>query len=183
MDITFTRTGIDGGACKATAVRDDGVTVAALGSPGRRDVLPHDLVHYVVESELRLERGFWGRVAAGVLVGGMMVTAGQQKIARHRSRVLVKQAKREGNEIEWLVGSFMALAHKEIGPYLHLHRERVSRFSADEISRTIAGLLDAQGRWQNLRPGESMTVTWPVGLRARKNRLSASRKKTLIRSR
>ena len=106
-----------------------------------------------------------------------MVTPGQQRMARHRSRMLVKQAKREGAEIEDLLWSFMALAHKETGSYLHLHKERVSRFSADEISRTVAALLDAQRRWESLRPGERMTVTWPVGLKARKNRLSASRKR------
>jgi hypothetical protein len=174
MDITFTRT--DQGACKASAVRDDGSTVAVIGNLGRRKVLPHDLVHYVVESELRLERGFWGCIAAGALLG-VAVTSGQQKMSRHHSRMLVKQAKREGTEIEDLVACFMELARREIGgfhgktliPDYFLQR-RTKKFSPLEVSRTIAALLDAQCRWEGLGPGESMTVTWPVGLRAKKNR-------------
>jgi hypothetical protein len=181
MDITFTRT--DQGVCKASVVRDDGSTVGVLGSPGRRSALPHDLAHYVVESELRLERGFWGCIAAGALVSGVVVVSGQQKMSRHHSRMLVKQAKREGTEIEGLVGCFMELARREtdgfqgktLFPDYGLQR-RTKQFSADEVSRTIAALLDAQRGWEDLGPGESMTVTWPVGLRAKKNRPGTSKR-------
>ena len=184
MDITFTRT--DQGVCKASAVRGDGSTVAVVGSPGRREALPHDLAHYVVESELRLERGFWGCIAAGALLG-VMVTSGRQKMSRHHSRLLVKQAKREGTEIEDLVGAFMELARRETHGFQgktlfpdYLLQGRTKRFSSDKVSRTIAALLNAQRRWECLGPDESMTVTWPVGLRAKKNR-PRTRKKAMIR--
>jgi len=181
MDITFTRT--DQGACKASAVRGDGSTVAIIGSLGRRrPVVPHDLAHYVVESELRLERGFWGCVAAGAH-RAVAVTSGRQKMSRHHSRMLVKQAKREGTEIEDLVACFTDLARKEIGgfhgktliPDYFLQR-RTEKFSPQEVSRTIAAMVDAHRRWEGLGPGESMTVTWPVGLRAKKDRPGTRKK-------
>ena len=47
--------------------RDDGAVVRLRG-PGAHG-LPHDLVHYVVESELHVDRGFWGKVSRGENVG------------------------------------------------------------------------------------------------------------------
>jgi len=173
MDITFRRT--DQGGCKASAVRDDGSTVAVISSVARKEALPHDLAHYVVESQLRLERGFWGCIAAGALLG-VAVISGRQKMSRHHSRMLVKQAKGEGTEIENLVGIFMELARRETGscgktPFPdYLLQEGTKRFSPNEVRRTVTALLDAQRRWEALGPGESITLTWPVGLRAKKNR-------------
>jgi len=183
MDITFKRT--DRGRCKVSAVRDDGSTLAVISSPGQGEALPHDLVHYVVESELRLERGFWGCIAAGALLGGVVVTSGRQKMSRHHSRMLVKQAKGEGED---LVGAFMELARRETRscgktPFPdYLLQERTNRFPPSEVSRTVTALLDAQRRWEATGPGESITLTWPVGLRAKKNRLGTG-KKAAIRQR
>src|SRR5215469_4879604 len=185
MQITFRRT--DQGACKASAVRDDGSTVAVLSSAGRAKGLPHDLAHYVVESELRLERGFWGCIAAGALLG-VTVTSGPQKMSRHHSRTLVKQAKGEGVESEDLVGCFVELVRRKTDgvcgktsfPDFLLQRH-TRRFSTDEVSRTIAALLDAQRRWERLGPGEGMTVAWPVGLRAKRNRPKTGRQTTIRR--
>ena len=45
------------------AVRGDGSHVRT--SFPHKGPLPHDLVHFVVESKLGIERGFWGMVAGG----------------------------------------------------------------------------------------------------------------------
>jgi hypothetical protein len=51
-------------------VRADGTqTQAAMP---RQGTLPHDLVHFVVESALRFERGFLGLIAAGAEAGFVM---------------------------------------------------------------------------------------------------------------
>jgi|SRR5271166_5005997 len=62
MQITFRKT--SDRTLETTVLRDDGVTVQLRGSC-RKSELPHDLSHYMVETELGLERGFWGCIGKG----------------------------------------------------------------------------------------------------------------------
>src|SRR5215212_1468882 len=57
--------------------RDDGVVFAMRGAGGGSD-LPHDLVHAVVETELRIADGVWGCVADGVVWGSMRHVSGRR---------------------------------------------------------------------------------------------------------
>ena len=57
--------------------RDDGVVFAMRGAGGGAD-LPHDLVHAVVETELRIVDGVWGCVADGVVWGSMRHVSGRR---------------------------------------------------------------------------------------------------------
>jgi hypothetical protein len=64
MKIAFVRTGESHD--RIHVERDDGSKAGwrwPAGSP------PHDLIHWVVESELPIERGFWGLVAVGADFG------------------------------------------------------------------------------------------------------------------
>ena len=54
-------------------VRSDGSQTSA--QMPRQGVLPHDLIHYVVERTLRLENGFLGLVARGADISFAMETA------------------------------------------------------------------------------------------------------------
>ncbi len=54
-------------------VRHDGSQTTA--QMPRQGVLPHDLIHYVVESALRFEHGFLGMVAKGADISFAMATA------------------------------------------------------------------------------------------------------------
>ncbi|HSV66898.1 MAG TPA: hypothetical protein VLJ59_13430 [Mycobacteriales bacterium] len=62
MEITFTHTG--GLRDWVYVLRDDG-TPLRWPWPSYGTALPHDLLHYVVETRLGLRRGFWGRLADG----------------------------------------------------------------------------------------------------------------------
>src|SRR3954471_24322830 len=57
--------------------RDDGVVFTMRGAGGGAD-LPHDLVHAVVEAELRVRDGIWGCVADGVVWGSMRHVSGRR---------------------------------------------------------------------------------------------------------
>src|SRR5436190_10695356 len=61
-------------------------------APGFDDHIPHDLVHYVVEAELGLEAGVFGRAArgGGTFYAGQTVTNSREQARRRR-----KQARRE----------------------------------------------------------------------------------------
>lgn len=52
-------------------IRRDGTQASA--SMPRQGILPHDLIHYVVESALGYRHGFLGLVAAGAAIGPLMV--------------------------------------------------------------------------------------------------------------
>jgi hypothetical protein len=91
VDVTFKRTG----------ARRYAVVLSAPGegrkimdpAPGYDDDLPHDLVHYVVEAELRLATGVFGRAAQG---GGTFIDATESGTTpRERARQRRKQRRRE----------------------------------------------------------------------------------------
>lgn len=83
MEVIFRRTG----------ARQYAVIVAAPGrapqtmapAPGFDEHIPHDLVHYVVEAELGLQSGVFGRAAAG---GGTFYAASSPQASAARSIAL-----------------------------------------------------------------------------------------------
>ncbi|WP_324277964.1 hypothetical protein [Blastococcus brunescens] len=67
MRLTFTRMA-DRRPGETLVERDDGVVFARRGAGGGAD-LPHDLVHALMETELRIADGIWGCVADGAVWG------------------------------------------------------------------------------------------------------------------
>ena len=59
-------------------LRDDGVSLE-VQSFDRTSTFPHDVAHYIVERELKLEHGFWGCVASGGVFGSVRVIAGRRR--------------------------------------------------------------------------------------------------------
>ena len=138
---------------RAVAVRDDGeavpFTVADYG-----DRLPHDLVHYLVESTLGLDWGFWGLMAAG---------ADLDAVARHGAR------------------HRRNLPHR-LDPLVAAHAEELLRAEAlvAEAYPLSGGEPDGQGApgrpvpglqerieewnaaWQALAPGARLRFEWPA---------------------
>jgi hypothetical protein len=86
---------------KRTGVRRYAVVIALSGEPPRAmdpapaydDDIPHDLVHYVVEAELGLTNGVYGRAARGA--GTFITTAERDVSPRERARKQRKQRRRE----------------------------------------------------------------------------------------
>lgn len=67
-----------GGGTLATVDRPDGVRLLVT-SYDRSGTVPHDLAHLVTERALRVERGFWGSVAAGAEFGSISVVSGRRR--------------------------------------------------------------------------------------------------------
>jgi hypothetical protein len=146
--------------------RDDGAVVR-LGGPGAQGI-PHDLVHYVVESELRVDRGFWGKVARGENVGKVEYVR-----APTRRRPALGHAPRgKGGDVEAIVG----LVHR-----IHRLPERTEsavRESLDTsltpsvraragldskaVLRMCRRLDDLGGRWAKLGNGGRLVLDWPA---------------------
>jgi len=146
--------------------RDDGAVVR-LGGPGAHGV-PHDLVHYVVESELRVDRGFWGKVSRGENVGKVEYVR-----APSRRRPPLRHAPRgKGGDVEAIVG----LVHR-----IHRLRDRTPATVRDQLETSLkpsvrarAGLDvkavlricrrldDLGGRWARLGNGGRLVLDWPA---------------------
>ena len=91
MDVSFKRTGE---RRYAVIVVIPGRNTQAMDpAPGYDDDIPHDLVHYIVEAELRLFTGVFGRAAQGA--GTFIARDGHHASPRERARLRRKQQRRE----------------------------------------------------------------------------------------
>ena len=173
MDLTFIRQSES--RYVTHVLRGDGV---ALEVPGhdRPSPIPHDLAHYVVERELGLKGGFWGRVAAGAIFPGMKVLSGRQPPhASSRSDAVRRKAGQQGTEAEVLVGVFIKLTHQELDPSHPAAQARLRGYwrpskptreppTVEEARRICAELRTLQEEWECLAVSESLTVSWPENL-------------------
>jgi hypothetical protein len=173
MDVVFTRTG----------ERRYGLTVTAPGmahrgmdpAPGYDDHIPHDLVHYIVEAELKLSAGLFGRAAEG---GGSFLLLDDMPGRRERSRQQRRMKRREAHLREKDHAGSADMARSEhLAAVCDLawrrrHRGRGERppwvtepGSSDEdgpvVERVLARLDEIAPLWNALTVGDRLTFVWP----------------------
>ena len=143
MRVTFPRLP-DHERAWALVERDDGVVYRLYGgTAGPR--LPHDIMHLVVERELRISDGIW----AGIAAGGAGQPPGQQ------AELLTD-----------LVACAAALGT--------LTLEKIRRLTADKLAALPDANVDPvlvavaaralqveAARWARLRVGEELSYDWP----------------------
>jgi hypothetical protein len=128
--------------------RDDGVVYRRNGSvAGPR--LPPDIVHLVVERELRIQDGIWGGIAAGIVFGDRGL----------RAELLAE-----------LVTATAALAEPTMDRISALAATKLSLLPDAEIDpAAIAAAARAlqveAARWARLRVGEHLDYDWPPPIR------------------
>lgn len=143
-------------------------------APGFDPHIPHDLVHYVVEAELGLAGGVFGRAARG---GGTFYQAETAANAREQARNRRKQARRERalrcervNE-EQLAAS-ERLAYLSDIAWRRRHGQRpdaafshsssaISALEAARVERVVTRLDQLAPRWNQLLVAEELAFTWP----------------------
>ena len=153
------------------ARREDG-SVERENVPHKGPVA-HDLVHFAVESELQLDRGFWGLVASGHApqeITEMAKAAGHASAKRatvpNPDFVQAIQVERivESFEAEFWSGgadndSLRAMAQAGCEQSLV-----ASPALTDEaIDRTRSRLNDLARQWSRLAVGEALALRWPRG--------------------
>jgi hypothetical protein len=151
--------------------RDDGVTFSMQGV-GHNFAIPHDLAHYVVEKALRLDRGFWGSVAAGAVFPSMVYLAGRRKPkAAERSSSILKQNALQLGEAEVLVRIFndtIEQGHGETSTVLYGRLAERRAFPAAgscsigrvEISQVFAAYGDILSKWKSTEVGSTLDLDW-----------------------
>jgi len=130
--------------------RDDGVVFRRYGGmAGPR--LPNDIMHLVVERELRIPDGIWGGIAAGAVDTGLRGHG-------HRAELLAS-----------LVESVAALDHPSARQIRSLAAARLGAATKDAdvdpaaIAAAATALQVEASRWARLRVGEELSYEWPPG--------------------
>lgn len=167
MEARFSRDATGGYVTRA--VRDDKVTVEIRGSD-RAGGLPHDLAHFIVESELDLPYGFWGCLARGAEFRSARVRAGRRPPrARERSTAILKEAGQRLTEAEVLVGVLMTAAASDRRRCWPIVRDRLQRgwtiltpVGEQAVERACQRLRDTAHEWAALPSGGELRLTWPV---------------------
>lgn len=157
-----------------SVIERDGVSFR-LGGPGFMKALPHDLAHYVVESTLRLERGFWGSIVAGAVMSGMTFIAGRQKPkGKERASAVLKANKIALSEAEVRVDIFeqgISQGIADAWPAMHAllkdrHGSRhgnARNIGPEDVANVCRTWRELQSQWQALLPGQSLSLHWPSG--------------------
>jgi hypothetical protein len=186
MEIEFRRTGE-----RRYAIiihRPDRSMLEMSPAPGYDPLMPHDLLHYVVERELGLRSGIFGQIAKGGGAGTFHVipttAAGSREAARQRRHLakrdarLLREGRRDAAMSERAVYTCQqawetrraALERRKADAYgaTKAGQTRAQRATmtndgiSDEcLTRICARLDELSCQWAKLGVGESVTVDWP----------------------
>jgi hypothetical protein len=153
------------------AIRADGSNVSTTFP--HKGPIPHDAVHFYVESELGLGRAFWGMVASGQHPEQV------QEIAKAGGHASASRGRVPDSEIVEMVQAERAVECFEADLWggsasdPDTFREAVSagcaqslvpaiELSDDAIASVRGKLLDLLSRWSALPQGQSIALNWAL---------------------
>ena len=175
----------------ALVERDDGAVYRLYGGPaGPR--LPHDIMHLVVERELRIGDGIWGGIAAGIVFDTMQHVSGRRPPhARERSRELLAGFRQRGLRAEVLANFVECVAGLDHPSDIQIRTLAAAKLTvlpeadADLEPAAVAAAAQAlqveAARWARLRVGEELTYDWPREAVAAKARRARAHKPRIVR--
>ena len=153
----------------AVVERDDGAVYRLYGGkagPG----LPHDIMHFVVERELRISDGIWGGIASGIIFDSMQHVSGRRPPhAAERSKALLRGFREQGLRAELLadlVSSAATLDTMTLDKIKRLAATKLSVLPDTDVDPVViaaaARALQVEAaRWARLRVGEELSYDWP----------------------
>lgn len=184
MKVEFQKTGERRYAVKI--LRKDSADLEMNPAPGFDELMPHDLLHFLVEQELNLENGIYGQIAKGGTAGTFRQTSEENSDKRTASRLRRKTAKRGKkllkNNLDDCAKSERAtyvclydwLAHSSDEKLKKRAREMTigvestfAQMSVDERADLNKNLIKIRKRmnelsekWSNLKINESISLVW-----------------------
>lgn len=168
MRVTFRKTHRRGYA--VDIAREHGEDLTMDPAPGYDDLLPHDLVHLLVEKRWELRDGIYGDLAAGGNAGTFRLaeTRPADETTRERTRKARRaQRSRSGADMgrsEHLAGVVHARWNvwKHGSPLPDWYAPAMAASGATE-AEILAALDEADelaARWQRVEVGRGMSVDW-----------------------
>jgi hypothetical protein len=142
---------------------DVGADVGVRAAPGSA-VVPHDLVHFVVEEQAGLRLGIYGQVAAGGDVGGFFRSA----VGTRKSVAEARRARRLGRAGRPQVAVSERLAGLVDADGVVHPATDVDEGLRVRIQRRLDDVL---GRWRATPEGGRLVIPWPDDLVIRHGRL------------
>ena len=156
-------------------------------APGYDPLMPHDLLHLVVEAQLGLKGGVFGQLAAGGHAGTFHSTRTPDETSRaaargrHRINKRGKRLMREGRDesaqseratyvcwYEWLARSHSDKRRKaaqamarQASQIRSIAPAKEMRALNEKIEQICRHLDELSSHWSRLGIGESMAVRWP----------------------
>lgn len=193
LEIQFRRTGE---RRYAVAIHRSGQPPLEMNpAPGYDSAMPHDLLHFIVESELGLQQGIFGQIADGGTAGTFRSVAetgeSEKDVARRRRKTIRRGEKllRAGGQesaqseratniclYEWLARSTdparqklaaeMAVNAKSVRGQLSTAEGQALNDAA--IKRICARMDELSQQWATLEIGQALSVFWPGKLATNK---------------
>jgi hypothetical protein len=147
--------------------RDDDTEVFWTWPSYGRD-LPHDLVHWVVESEVHLDQGFWGLVASGV--DPTRVNKSAERIASGvRLRDLAGLDLTQLIQAEHLSVLVSRATWSSIDDAITYVNDQCESFGVDRpegldprsAERMVQRCAELNRNWQAVAPDAGLVLAWP----------------------
>jgi hypothetical protein len=128
--------------------RDGSATGCAMP---RQGILPHDLVHYVVESTLGWRHAFYGMIAAGIDIGPAMEQAHDPGNADLADQAIHAEAVVESLQAQLWSGAFdAALFDEGVRTVCTARGRSVPALPADAGRRLFDAALELDARWRQV---------------------------------
>ena len=137
-------------------------------APGYDRLIPHDLMHLVVEAELGLTNAIYGQLASGGDAGTFRPPFSAEKSTREIAR-LRRRVKRRGAKLlqhgrdecaQSEAATFVCLQKwqgKELRDFVY----NVPGLNQKKLSEICEHLDELSSCWSKLEVGQSMAVRWP----------------------
>ena len=167
MLVEFSRTGER--RYSVTIFRTGYPTIIMDPAPGYDPIMPHDLAHLVVESEIGLRGGVYGQIAAGGNAGTFrnIVPAGQNQ--RETARLRRKGARRGAHHlrhnredaefseraVHFCLEAWQAKAAGRPAPAVE-----TPILDSKLLGRVCARLDEASRQWRSVAIGGSISIKW-----------------------
>lgn len=125
-----------------------------------RSYLHHDLLHYAVEAEARLDGGFWGNLAKGRTLAQMSDRTGKARQAESPQMMAIEQ----------VVGALSAIGKRGSANAIFVAIQDAATSAGvafpEWLTSELASAVEARmrrllGQWKATPYGESMALPWP----------------------
>ncbi len=163
MQVRFERTGPRRYA--VAILRDQHGDLRMDPAPGYSELIPHDLVHLVVEEEFGLRDGIFGQLAAGGNAGTFVPT--EELRTKAWARQVERRNRSTGTEMarsEDLVAQVYPrwLRRRGLAPDSHyvLQDPPPTELSEQDLDRVFVRLDALSDQWRGVEVGAGMAVAW-----------------------